>query len=72
MDLGKIQIGSIQVVGREGSKVSLQCLKQDFDKLPVKGIASGSDCLILDALDTENNFYIFNKIPKQDGKWYAI
>ena len=72
LDILEIEQGSIRITDRDGTKVSLQCLKEDIDKLPLKGISSGSSCLVLDAIDTENNFYLFNKPRKQDGKWYPV
>ena len=72
LNILEIEQGSIRITDRDGTKVQLQCLKEDFDKLPLKGISSGSSCFILDAIDMENNFYLFNKPRKQDGKWYPI
>lgn len=68
-----IQVGSIQVVGREGLQVKLQCLKADIQLLPVEGIESGSTCLVLDAKGAEDKVYVFNK-PESDkvGIWYAV
>lgn len=73
MDLKEIQIGSIQVVARNGNKVALQCLKADRSKLPVKGIASGSTCLILDSSGAEDVTLVFNKTNEQEtGNWYSV
>lgn len=73
MDLKEIQIGSIQVVARNGNKVALQCLKADRSKLPVKGIASGSTCLILDSSGVEDVSLVFNKTNEQEtGNWYSV
>ena len=72
MDVGKIEKGSIQIVGREGSRVYLQCLKQDIINLPKQGIVSGSSCLVLDASDTENCLYVYNKVKNEEGQWYPL
>lgn len=72
LNILEIEQASIRIIDRDGTKVQLQCLNEDLDKLPLKGISSGSSCFILDALDTENNFYLFNKPRKQDGKWYPV
>lgn len=73
MDLKEIQVGSIQVVARNGNKVALQCLKADRSKLPVKGIASGSTCLILDSSGVEDVTLVFNKTNEQEtGNWYSV
>ena len=68
-----IQVGSIQVVGREGLQVKLQCLKADIKNLPLKGIESGSSCFILDATGAEEKVYIFHKTEaEENGTWYAV
>lgn len=72
LNILEIEQGSIRITERDGTKVQLQCIKEDLDKLQLKGISSGSSCFVLDALDTENNFYLFNKPRKQDGKWYPV
>ena len=73
MNLKEIQIGSIQVVARNGNKVALQCLKADRSKLPVKGIASGSTCLILDSSGAEDITLVFNITNEQEiGNWYSV
>lgn len=73
MNLEDIQIGSIQVTGRNGDRVALQCLKADVNKLPVKGIASGSTCLILDSSGVEDVTLVFNKTNEQEtGTWYSV
>lgn len=73
MNLAEIQVGSIQVTARNGNKVALQCLKADISKLPVKGIASGSTCLILDASGAEDVTLVFNKTNEQEtGNWYSV
>lgn len=73
MDLKDIQVGSIQVVGRNGNRVALQCLKADVSKLPLKGIASGSTWLILDSSGAEDVTLVFNKTNEQEvGKWYSV
>lgn len=72
LNILEIEQASIRITDIDGTKVQLQCLKEDVDKLPLKGISSGSSCFVLDALDTENNFYLFNKPRKQDGKWYPV
>lgn len=72
LNILEIEQASIRITDRDGTKVQLQCLKEDVGKLPLKGISSGSSCFVLDALETENNFYLFNKPRKQDGKWYPV
>ena len=73
MNLKDIQVGSIQVTARNGNKVAIQCLKADVNKLPVKGIASGSTCLILDSSDAEDVTLVFNITNEQEtGKWYSV
>lgn len=73
MDLKDIQVGSIQVTARNGNKVAIQCLKADINKLPVKGIASGSTCLILDSSGAEDVTLVFNKTNEQEtGNWYSV
>jgi hypothetical protein len=72
MDIGKIEKGSIQVVGREGNRVYLQCLKKDVINLPKQEILSGSSCFVLDALDTENCLYVYNKVKNEEGQWYPL
>ena len=73
MNLAEIQVGSIQVTARNGNKVALQCLKADRSKLPVKGIASGSTCLILDSSGAEDVTLVFNKTNEQEtGNWYSV
>ena len=73
MDLKDIEKGSIQVVARNGNRVHLQCLKADVNKLPVKGIASGSACLILDSRGSEDVTLVFNITNEQEtGTWYSV
>ena len=36
-----IEVGNIQVVGREGARYKIQCLKADVASLPINGIESG-------------------------------
>ena len=72
MDIGKIEKGSIQIVGREGNRVYLQCLKKDIINLPKQEILSGSSCFVLDALDTENCLYVYNKLKNEEGQWYPL
>lgn len=73
MNIKDIQVGSIQVVGRNGNRIALQCLKADRSKLPLKGIASGSTCLILDSNGAEDVTLVFNITNEQEtGKWYSV
>lgn len=73
MNLADIQVGSIQVTARNGNRVALQCLKADRSKLPVKGIASGSTCLILDSSGAEDVTLVFNITNEQEtGNWYSV
>ena len=73
MNLKDIEVGSIQVIARNGNKVAVQCLKEDVNRLPVKGIASGSTCLILDSSGAEDVTLVFNKTNKQEiGIWYSV
>jgi hypothetical protein len=51
LNILEIEQGSIRIIDRDGTKVQLQCLKEDIDKLPLKGISSGSSCFVLDALE---------------------
>lgn len=68
MNLKDIQVGS-----RNGNRVALQCLKADVSKLPLKGIASGSTCLILDSSGAEDVTLVFNITNEQEtGKWYSV
>lgn len=73
MNLKDIQVGSVQVTARNGNKVAIQCLKADVNKLPVKGIASGSTCLILDSSGAEDVTLVFNITNEQEtGNWYSV
>lgn len=73
MNLKDIQVGSIQVTARNGNRVALQCLKEDRSKLPVKGIASGSTCIILDSSGAEDVTLVFNITNEQEtGTWYSV
>ena len=73
MNLKDIEVGSIQVTARNGNKVAVQCLKEDVKRFPVKGIASGSTCLILDSSGAEDVTLVFNKTNKQEtGNWYSV
>ncbi len=68
-----IEVGSIQLVGREGARYKIQCLKADVANLPTSGIASGSTALILDATGAEDKVYVFHKINEEEtGTWYSI
>lgn len=40
-ELKDIEVGNIQVVGRECARHKIQCLKSDIASLPINGIASG-------------------------------
>lgn len=73
MNLKDIQVGSIQATARNGNKVAIQCLKADVNKLPVKGVASGSTCLILDSSVAEDVTLVFNITNEQEtGNWYSV
>ena len=73
LNLKEIQIGSIQVIARNGNRVAIQCLKADVSKLPVKGIESGSTCLILDSSGAEDVKLVFNITNEQEtGNWYSV
>ena len=68
-----IEVGNIQVVGREGARYKIQCLKADVANLPLNGIASGSTALILDAKGVEDKVLVFNKTKEEtNGNWYSI
>lgn len=72
-ELKDIEVGNIQVVGREGARYKIQCLKADVANLPINGIASGSTALILDAKGAEDKVLVFNKTKEEtNGNWYSI
>ena len=68
-----IEQASIKIVGRQGTKYKLQCLKEDISKLPIDNVSDASTCLILDAGDTESPVYVFHSYDKgKVKKWYPL